>query len=65
MFRQMDIPEIQNFEIVFNRTKNKLDEFEGKIREIEKPADTESQENLLLSSKVHTNLDEGIYIVHM
>jgi hypothetical protein len=59
MFREMDIKDIQNYEIVFNVQKNKLDEFEGKIREIEQISDTESKENLLQPSKIKTNLDEG------
>jgi hypothetical protein len=60
MFRDMDIEEMRNYEIIFNTTKNKLDEFEGKIREIQDISDSESQQNLLISERKGKNLDEGL-----
>ena len=42
-----DLNEIKNFEFIFNTQKTKIDEFEGKVREIPQPAiDQDKNENL-------------------
>lgn len=55
----MDLSEMTKYEIVFNIKKNKLDEFEGKIREIEEYPDDETRQNLLISDRQTQILDEG------
>lgn len=59
MFRELEIEAIRNYEIVFNVKKNNLDEFEGKVREIESLNENESQQNLIISSRKNQKLDEG------
>lgn len=34
MFSRMNLDQVRHFEVMFNTTKNKLSEFEGKVREI-------------------------------
>lgn len=59
MFKNLNIESIANFEFVFNVKKNGLNEFEGKVREIEKKIPNLGDGDLLLSSKERTCLDDG------
>lgn len=34
MFSRMNLDQVRHFEVMFNTAKNKLSEFEGKVREI-------------------------------
>lgn len=60
MFKDVDLSELTKYEIVSNIKKNKLDEFEGKVREIQEFPDDESRQNLLMSERETQLLDEGI-----
>jgi hypothetical protein len=59
LFKQMNLAQIRNYEVVFNFKKNKLDEFEGKVREIPQNCESEEERKLLLEERRQYSLDEG------
>lgn len=59
MFRDCDIDRVRNYEVIFNVKKNKLEEFEGKVREVPQGDSDESQQSLIVNQQSRTTLDEG------
>lgn len=63
MFKEMDIDQIRNYEVVFNFRKNKLDEFEGKIREIPEKVDENETDDVIIKDRQNVTLDEGTRLI--